>query len=427
MSTGRELEVNLSTLLGLNNRRPDFRLRNKDGVFVRAASNADISDAGSAKRRQGYTQVYNGVECHSFWVDEDVECGYFVDNTTLYQALPASGGKELRVRALSSGMLRGRYLTYAKVGDEAMLSDGTRNLAIAADGTVRPLGATSLAASPNVVVGSTGTGALLPGRYQVCCAFMNSGAEISPTTAATQVEVPADGSLVISGLPVTWPTDAAQLLIYVSPPNGDTMYLERRLTAPTANVTIGGVTSDGQEVSTFLRAALPPGRIMRWYAGRLYVANGPVLWYSDVYQPATYQPTANFAQFPQPITVMEPCDAGMFIVADKTYWLTGDIATSELKTVSPTRGVLGTSGQNRSAMQAFWMTEQGFALGSADGTVALPQAENVAVSRAATGATLYREADGQRHLISALFGAESTTTAARSYMDAEVIRKGTKL
>lgn len=420
MTTGRELEANLSTLLGLNNRRPDFRLRTKDGVFVRAVSNTDISDAGTAKRRQGYTQVFAGTNCHSFWADDDTDRGYFVDGNTLYRSAVAGAG--MSAVALSTTMLRDRHLTYTKVGDEVMLSDGVRNLAVSDAGVVRPLGATPLAAAPFVTVGA---GALPQGSYQVCCAFMNSGREISPTTVATQINLPANGALVIAGLPTTWPTDAAQLLIYVSPPNGDTMYLEQRLQAPAASATVSSAAFDGQEVSTYLRAPMPPGRIMRWHAGRLYVADGAVLRYSDVYQPGLYQPTMNFTQFPQPITVVEPCDTGMFIVADKTYWLVGDIVSAELKTVSPTRGVFGTGSQDQRLLQVFWMTEQGFAIGTPDGAVALPQAENVAVNRAAAGATLYREADGQRQLVSALFGTENTATAARSYMNAEVIRKGT--
>jgi hypothetical protein len=40
---------------------------------------------------------------------------------------------------------------------------------------------------------------------------------------------------------------------------------------------------------------------------------------------------------------------------------------------------------------------------------------------------LFREQDGVRQVLSSLFGGEQTVTAARSYMDAEVIRKETIL
>ena len=71
------------------------------------------------------------------------------------------------------------------------------------------------------------------------------------------------------------------------------------------------------------------------------------------------------------------------------------------------------------------MTPKGLAIGTPTGEVELVQDENVAVSRAAAGAAFVQEQDGQRLVISGLFGAEGATAAARSYMDAEVVRKGT--
>ena len=129
--------------------------------------------------------------------------------------------------------------------------------------------------------------------------------------------------------------------------------------------------------------------------------------------------------FPAPITVLEPCDGGLYLVADATYWIAGDIESAELKAVAPYTGVLGSGMRLPHTQNCGWMTPKGLAVGSQTGEVALVQDENVAVGRAAAGASFVQEQDGQRLAISSLFGAEGAAAAARSYMDAEVVRKGT--
>jgi hypothetical protein len=421
MSIGRELQVNLSTLLGLNNRRPDFRLRTKDGVFIRAAVNADISEANTAKRRQGYTVSITGTDCHSLWVDELSDTAYYVDGTSLYYTTDGT-----HKTLITNTLVAGRRLTYARVGNEVMFSDGVRNLTTADNSAAAvPLGATPMAAAP-AVAGSTG-GALDAGYYTVAFGFMNANVEISPLTPNVQVLVPDAGKIVVTGLPATWPADAASLLVYVSSTNGDTLLLERRLSAPATSLDIAVLARSGMQAMTQFTALLPPGRIMRWYGGRLYSALDTLLWYSDVYSPALCTPTKNFIEFPKPITVVEPCDDGLFIVADAAYWLGGDPTSTTAKKVSPTRGIYGTGGHSLAEQKCFWMSDHGLVVGSPGGAIELVQDENVAINQAASGASLFREVDGQRQLLSALFSAEPSTTSARSYMDAEIIRKGTTL
>lgn len=422
MTTGSELEVNLSTLLGLNNRRPDFRLRTKDGSFVRAASNALVSAAGTVKRRQGYAQEFAGSDCHSFWVDKTADTGFYVDGTTLYRVVESGDG--LARQSVAANMVRGRQLTYARVGTDVVFSDGVTNRCVASDG-VRPFGVPDLQVLPAVTAGAGGS--LVEGVYAVCFAFANLGLEFSGATPAQLVNVAAGGKITITGLPVTWPAGADILVVYVSDPNGLTLLAERRLSAPTSSAVVATLSGSGMQVGTEFQAALPPGRILRYFASRLYVADGPVLRYSEIYSPALHMPARNHVQFPAPITVMEPCDAGMFVVADATYWLAGDIEKATLKVVSPCTGVFGTAGVLPHEQSVFWMSSRGLAIGSSGGEVILLHDENVAVAGAAAGASFVLEADGQRHAVTSLFGAEGSVAAASSYMHAEIVRKGTTL
>lgn len=422
MTTGRELEVNLSTVLGLNNRRPDFRLRTKEGSFLRAASNAVVSNAGTTKRRSGYTKKLNGSDCHSFWAAPTADTGFYVDGTTLYRVTAAGDG--LTRAAVTTDLARGRMLTYAQVGTDVVFSDGAVNRCIGSDGE-RPFGVPELQVLP-AVAASPG-GSLAPGMYQVCFGFGNAQLELSGTTAAQLVAVPVNGKLTITEMPAVWPRGADTLIVYVSQPNAQTMFAELRIRAPAGSATLSVLTGSGMQATTYLQRALPPGRILRYFGTRLLVADGPLLWYSDVYSPALCSPSRSSVQFPAPITVIEPCDSGVFLVADQTYWLEGDIESTTPRVVSPSTAVFGTGGQMPHTQQCFWAGSKGLTIGGAGGQISFPQDENVAVNSAIAGASTVVELDGQRHAVSSLFGVDNAPTAARSYMSAEIVRKGTTL
>lgn len=422
MTTGRELEVNLSTLLGLNNRRPDFRLRDKQGVFVRAAANVLISDAGTAKRRRGYSEVFSGASCHSFWVDHTTDTGFYADGVNLYR-VTASGaglGRELLVNDL----VPGRALTYARTGTDIVFSDGTTNRCISASGE-RPFGV----AAPTVVpaVAAAGGGALTAGVYRVSIAFANDDMEISGTTPAVLVDVAAGQKLVVTQLQTVWPLSATSLLIYVTQPNSMTLLVERRLYSPTASVELTILSGSGMQATTYLARELPPGRILRYFGSRLYSALDNVLWYSDIYSPALCSPTRSYAVFDAPITLLEHCDDGMYLCAGETFWMAGDIEATTPKVVSPTTAVFGSGCPLPQQKMVVWMSDKGLVRAGAGGQIELVQDENVVVAPATSGASVVLEADGQRHAVSSLFGAHQSGAAASSYMDAEVVRKGTTL
>jgi hypothetical protein len=73
------------------------------------------------------------------------------------------------------------------------------------------------------------------------------------------------------------------------------------------------------------------------------------------------------------------------------------------------------------------MSERGMVMGTQDGQVANLQEKNVAVDPAIVGASLFREQDGMKQMVSSLFSPQSTVIAARSFMDAEIVRKETEL
>ena len=94
---------------GENNRLPDFVLSGKEGAFVRAAVNVDLSVAGTFKRRPGSTRVVSGTDCHSLWsAGED---SYYVDHRTLFHL-----SADYTTTAVLTGLTPFRVMSYADAG-----------------------------------------------------------------------------------------------------------------------------------------------------------------------------------------------------------------------------------------------------------------------------------------------------------------------
>jgi hypothetical protein len=405
--------------LGMNNRAPDFRLERKDGrevrSFLRSIVNADLTSQGTLRRRQGYARVIAGTACHSFWADGAV--AYFADGANLVRMNP-----DVSYSTIHSNLAYGAPVSFAAVGTDTYYTDGARLRRLAADGTDHAAGVPLLLVEPTVTA-APGAGSLYAARYSVCVTQVNEDGEEGGSSIPQQVELTADGAITVSGLPTSFPAGVAALRIYLTPGNATTLMRAMTLAAPAASVQITVMPVLGARCPTVLMAPMPAGRIVRHLNGRLFVVVGNTLFYSEPYAPALRNPARGWVQFPAPITMLEPCINGFFIAADKTYWVPGDIASAEMVPVLPYGAVLGTSGSVPDELACWWMSHQGMVRGAPDGTVKNLQEENVAVDQAATGAALYREHDGMKQAVAALFGAEPTVLTARSWMDAEVVRK----
>jgi len=406
--------------LGVYNRRPDFDLRTRDGTFLRAAVNVDISGTGSVRLRKGSTRVVPGNDVHSLW--GNAATAYFVDDRTLYRAHDLTGTPV--TTPLDTGMAKGRRVSYAAVGQDTFYTNGDKIGRIDKKGA-HPLGCTPLPLTPNVagVIGGSLTG----GVYRVCFAFVNADGEHSGATAPQRVDVPEGGKISVTGLPTTWPTDATSLAIFATSVNDDVLRHVWTLVAPAATMALASPMAYGARCQTAFLTRMPAGDIVRELNGRLLVAVGNALFYSEPYAYALTNPERNYVMFHEPITVVEPVNNGVYVVADQAYWIAGDIASTELNPVLPYGGVAYSSGQVLHKNECFWMSTRGLVVADQNGGVRNVQEGNIVVSPAMAGASLMRESDGIKQLIASTFGSEVSQAAARSYMDAEIVRKGTTL
>jgi len=411
---------------GVNNRRPDFKLDNSKGgdraTFLRSAVNTDITEQGTVKRRAGYALALAGSDCHSLWTHPSGTFGFYVDYATLYRV---TGSAAAPVKtALRTDMTPGRLVSYAEVNDSTYYSNGLVIGRIDAAGN-HTLGVPMLAVTPLATASAGGT--LRAGDYLVCFTQRNLDGEESGSTVPQPVTVPANGTVTITNLPAAFPAGVAAVSIYFTAANDGVLLRRATLTTAQSTFTLATTEPLGGRCPTLLLTPMPAGNIVRELNGRLLVAAGSMLYYSEPYAHALTNPARNYIPFPAPISMIESCQTGFFVAADQTYWVGGDVADTNLDPVLPFGAVPNTSGQSADENIAYWMSTRGMIRGTPDGQVVRLQEANVAVDTAPTGAFLYRKGDGMKQALGALFGANSTAVAASSWLEAEVIRKATSL
>lgn len=392
---------------GVNNRLEPTQLstvlpdRSK-GTYLYAADNVDLNDKGYLKRRAGQTQVASG-RSHSIWADR--LGGYVVVNGELSQiADTATGFARTLVRADMPQL----PVSYSRGADGDVYWSNGQTIRRITDGVDRPI-----ASTPPPDMGPTDvvvtTGGLPEGRYIVARTNITVDGE-SPANLPIYLDLPANSGLLFAG---TYDT-------YITGPNGDILTHQGRVDR------IYTRAEGGQICQTLNTAILPPGTIVRHYNGRTLVVSGAMLYYSLPYYYGVYDPSAGYIPFPEPITVVEPTDGGVYICADKTYWL-ADFEAGSIQQVLPYGGIAGTGGRSPTGNEVFWQSPRGLVVGDKNMSVKNVQEEALMFSPASSGASLFREKDGMTHIVTSRAGAQPVTSAASSYADAEVVRQGTTL
>lgn len=405
--------VPIGPFRGINNRIPDHKLATFErgspaGDYLRNAVNVDLTDAGTLQRRPGVEKVQAGAECHSLWGGR--AGALYVDGDTLYR-FPRT--------AIRAGLTPGFRVSYCDGPDGYVYwSNGVVIERIVAE-TSEPLGPATPNPAPQVA--AVQGGSLPPGLYLVCITAVAADGRESGSTWPVQVSVPANGVITISGLP------GVPVKIYISPANGDLMFLTATTSAMSYALPV--MPQTGAQCPTLRMRPVPAGHIVRWLNGRLLVVAGSTLFYSEPFMPALYNPARGRIPFPSRITIMEPCGDGVFVATtEQTYYLAGsDIDQCAVSDLLPYGAVEGTGCKAIDDMSVWWFSSRGVVIGTPDGQARNIQEKNVAVGGAGTGAALVREQNGTRQMVSSLFGSRPTIAAASSYFEAEIIRKESML
>lgn len=406
--------VPLGGFAGINNRLPDHQLGivergRKAGDYLRNAINVDITDAGTVQRRKGVTLAQTGDDCHSLWSDGEA-LAFYVDGATLYQ-WPRT--------AVRSGLVPGARCSFTKAPDGWVYWTNGIVLERIRNGVSEPAGLETPNPVPNVT--ATEGGSLPAGYYQVSITATDAEGRESGATWPVQVQVPQDGVLQIDGMP------AGLKNIYVSSLNGDVLF--HAMTTTSTSYVFPVMPSLGPQLQTLGLRPMPAGHIVRWDKGRLVIVQGNVIYVSEPYAPGWFDPGRGYLPLPDRVVMYAPVDGGRyFATRDKTWWLPGgDIEASQLTEQLPYGVVEGSQVTIENSTDVAWFSTRGFVRASAGGQIENLQEDTVAVGEAGYGATLFRDYDGMRQLVSAVQDARKAKAAVSSSFAAEIIRKESML
>ena len=403
--------VKIPGFTGINNRAPTDRLP-KDESGRRAvadAVNVDLTEAGTFQRRPGAERVVTGSNTRS--LTNSGGYGYYASAGTLYRF---DGSTSSAVATLASPFAN---VCYAETPLGLVWSDGfTLNL-IRSGSTAR-----LAPAVPNpapVAVGQAG-GSLRAGMYAVCFATVSSTGQRSALTEPYFVDVPENGRirLTMAALP-------ANVDVFVTAPDGDVFYRDRTLPIGTTLQDLSIITSSGEPMVHEVTASLPPADFLAHHEGRLLSAQGQFIRYSLPYNLGLYKPGSGYIALPEIVTLMAAVEGGVYIAtASKTWFLSGkDVSKANMDEVAPYGATPGTLAAIPNSREVTWFSPRGPVRASIDGSITLLQDRQIAFTKADSGASIYRETNGLRTLITALSGSSpgSGTAAFGCYMTARSV------
>ena len=373
--------------LGMNNVQKESKL--PDGS-LRSAINVDVTDDGSVRRRPKFSKVYAGVNISSLYKRLFVENGelkYLNEDNTAIVVNTDIGSSDVSYTMLNGGI----YYT-----------DGVKVFGP----THEPLG---LEKPTNFNI-SNATGSLVSGKYQVSICYINlATGELSGSMNPVLIEV-SSGGIQVSNISI--PKGNYATNIYLSDTNGSDLYFHSTLVKGVTQLLVSSAKQNKHVIQTLNMSVLSGGDIIRAYNGRLYVANGNVLYYSQAQRYGLSKPGSDFYLFAEPITTLEIVDNGIYVVADKTYFIGGaDPQDATLREVSNLTSIAGTGitldasyfNLEYNGKVAFWFSNQGGVIGLPSGVIKEFSKDRLAVPNDLTkGSTTYIEDNGIHKLITAM-------------------------
>lgn len=405
--------VTLGPWKGVNNTDKEQSIGQDE---LRSAINVDFDRSGDPRLRPGYSSVETFTNGRSVYSNGNMLL--VCDGSTLYyfgsQDSIGSGGTTLR-----SDLDPEKEVSYTDVLGTVYWTNGVQSGRVLANGTAA---LTSVSTPSGPTVTATTGGNLYAGDYQVCLTQIDEYGEESGSTLASVVTVPANGVITVSDMIDTGASGFYR--IYATPANGDDFFRHAEIPIGTTSFSLA-TTVRGPRLETQFLEPLPPGQIIRYYRGRLYVAYGSVVWFSEPLRYGLWSPIKGYLpEFAERITVMEPVHDGIYIVADKAYFMRGTDPNQFVPEVAHAHRADEGSGTQVPAKMfgsneaignlAYWFGDNGPCVGYPGGVVNPPAEDKVAFDEYQRGASLFREEEGIRTVTTSLRGKGASSGFAAS-------------
>lgn len=237
--------------------------------------------------RAGYKRLLSGVGIHSIGGTSD--CILYRRGSGLYRYDRLTGDSIL----LRDGIASLQRMWYLPLyGARIYYSDGVVTGCVQ-DGKSQTWGIMPPPA-PSVVPTA---GNLKAGRYHVCLAYASKGGQVSGSSPFVAVDIDDNG-----GTAIAFQRSADSRIygvnIYMTTPNGSTMFYV------TTSINGDGVYFYRGSAHEFYRTLEapncyppPPGQLIEFYKGRIYVASGNIVYYSRPHSYELFEIASDYLPF----------------------------------------------------------------------------------------------------------------------------------
>lgn len=318
--------MELSTFAGVRNDVSPERFKPED---LQTGTNIELDETGKPFRRLGTTAI-DAVATHSLWAND--ELAYMVRSGSLHQIMP-----DLTVVNLGVA-IAGTRVRYQRLGNDVFFTDNLITGVVGTNG-YRPWGITP----PKPVIATT-LGDLREGTYLVTSTYVRTNGLESGASPVASVYCDGTHGLTVT-VPVSTDPSYGGWRVYVSDANGEVPYLVASMPTSETTATITQLPAGRTLAVRTLRMGPPPaGVVVGYYKGRLYVADGAYLWYSQPYEYELFHRAMNYLPFTSPIKTFNAVSDGIYVgTEDDIVFLAGDEPDKFMRQPkAPFGSVLGT-------------------------------------------------------------------------------------
>uniref|UniRef100_A0A6M3X4W8 Putative structural protein n=1 Tax=viral metagenome TaxID=1070528 RepID=A0A6M3X4W8_9ZZZZ len=381
--------------LGINNVVRPSRL--PEGA-VRDLVNLDPSADGILSLRAGYSKVLECTNARAAFAVGDYLV--VVDGTEVKSFHPQTQSIEtlgLIADAPVSAVTHAGVL-YLNTAVDSLRTDGT---------TLKPWAINPPGFTFNVVPGGT-----LEGRYRLAVTATGDDGEESGADSML-LEVPAGSAIQISS------DDPRPMRLYASVTNGASLFYQKLVFG--GGVMLSSVRDDTEVLTTDGLVPLPHCDELVSHHAVVVGRRGRYVFFTSPMYPHLTDPISGFFQFPSPVRLLAATDGGVYIVADKTYFVTGlETSAPSQRVVLETDAVEGTAVKLPDGRVA-WFTRYGQVLGSPDGQAQLVHRQTFAPDVAQGGAAGVLNHNGNEMVVTTMRGVTGRNNLATGdFADLEI-------
>lgn len=383
---------------------------------LRRAVNVDILDSGKVRRRKGHALINPVSGAHSLWSDNKNK-SYLVHNNVIKAVL--DGGATQDIGVINSN---GNRVSYVKVNDDVYFSCATAKGKIS-NGVIKPWGIET-PTTPPVAIESIGI--LNAGTYHLAMTFvLNDGRESGASTLSSVI-LNNDAGITITGMPVPTSPDVVKKRLYVTTANGETLFMARELNPLDQFASVSN-DADGQELRTAYLTEPVFSTGLAEVNGRIFMidaSNPKTVVHTEAFVFDYVDSRKNFYQFPVDVTLIAATRSGLYVCADKTYFIqaAGTDESSQVEIFDYT-GMANTVQMIPSTHEPIWLSERGAVIGHEGGNAEILSSSSLATGTMSNAASMVREQDGIRQYVVVGQQEEASTVQAGTYAEAEITRR----